>query len=170
MIALRRCKQLASWYSVEKACRYANVHVRLHCQSRSTGYFHQLKQVAGLYQQLLIRTALPTVKTASIQARAAAETMSASEGSGSKANAVVARLGEILQEVDMAITTQRQITNKLAEELGEDVYEYKALIRVSYCSEQQVVLMVLNDGVTVGQITGSCGKVRCQPCFPGGCG
>lgn len=84
--------------------------------------------------------------------RAAAETMSASQGSESKADAVVARLGEILQEVDMAITTERQITNKLAEELGEDVYEYKALIRVSYCSEQQVVLMILNDEVTVGQI------------------
>ncbi|KAL3135856.1 hypothetical protein ABBQ32_007412 [Trebouxia sp. C0010 RCD-2024] len=55
--------------------------------------------------------------------------MSASQGSESKADAVVARLGEILQEVDMAITTERQITNKLAEELGEDVYEYKALIR-----------------------------------------
>ena len=60
--------------------------------------------------------------------------MDAAEGSGSKADAVVVRLDEILQEVDMAITTQRQIINKLAEELGEDVYEYKALIRVSYCS------------------------------------
>ncbi|KAL0050327.1 hypothetical protein WJX82_009110 [Trebouxia sp. C0006] len=29
----------------------------------------------------------------------------------------------------MDITTQRQITNKLAEEFGEDVYEYKALIK-----------------------------------------
>lgn len=55
--------------------------------------------------------------------------MDASDRSGSKADAVVARLGEILQEVDMSITTQRQVTNKLAEELGEDVYEYKALIR-----------------------------------------
>lgn len=62
--------------------------------------------------------------------------MDAAEASGSKADAVTARLGEILQEVDMAITTQRQITNKLAEELGEDVYEYKALIRVSYCTAQ----------------------------------
>ena len=58
--------------------------------------------------------------------------MDAAEGSGSKADAVTARLGEILLEVDMAITTQRQITNKLAEELGEEVYEYKALIRVGY--------------------------------------
>lgn len=80
--------------------------------------------------------------------------MDASDRSGSKADAVVARLGEILQEVDMSITTQRQVTNKLAEELGEDVYEYKALIRVSNCTEQQAVLLMLmglNDGVTSGQ-------------------
>ena len=76
----------------------------------------------------------------------------APEGSGSKADAVVARLGEILQEVDMAIATQRQITNKLAEELGEDVYEYKALIRVRCCSEQQVVLLILSPEITFGRM------------------
>ena len=57
--------------------------------------------------------------------------MEASEGSGSKADAVLARLESILQEVDTGITTQRQIINKLAEELGDEVYDYKALIRVS---------------------------------------
>ena len=54
-----------------------------------------------------------------------------SEASGSKADAIVARLGELLQEADMSITTQRQITNKLAEELGEEAYEFKALIKAS---------------------------------------
>ena len=73
------------------------------------------------------------------RAASCSQVMGAAEGSGSKADAVIARLGEILQEVDMAITTQRQITNKLAEELGEDVYEYKALIRVSYCTAQYTV-------------------------------
>ena len=47
-----------------------------------------------------------------------------------KVDAILARLAEIVQELDMDITTQRQITNKLAEEFGEDVYEYKALIKV----------------------------------------
>lgn len=56
--------------------------------------------------------------------------MDATEGSSSKVDAMVTRLDEILLEVDMGTTTQRQITNKLAEELGEDVYDYKALIRV----------------------------------------
>ena len=65
--------------------------------------------------------------------------MDAPEGSGGKADAVLARLNEILQEVDMAVTTQRQITNKLAEEMGEDVYDYKALIKVSCRSALQSI-------------------------------
>ena len=52
--------------------------------------------------------------------------------SENKVDAVLARLAEIVQEVDMDITTQRQITNKLAEEFGEDVFEYKALIKVVF--------------------------------------
>ena len=40
------------------------------------------------------------------------------------------RLEEVLKEVDLDITTQKQIVNKLAEELGEDVREHKALIKV----------------------------------------
>ena len=58
------------------------------------------------------------------------QAMDAAEGSSSKLDAVTMRLGEILQEVDMGTTTQRQITNKLAEELGEHVYDCKAVIRV----------------------------------------
>lgn len=57
--------------------------------------------------------------------------MAASDRSESKVDAILARLAEIVQEVDMDITTQRQITNKLAEEFGEEVYEYKALIKVA---------------------------------------
>ena len=49
-----------------------------------------------------------------------------------KVDAMLARLAEIVQEVDMDITTQRQITNKLAEEFGEEVYEYKAVIKVAH--------------------------------------
>lgn len=60
------------------------------------------------------------------------QAMDAAEGSSSQVDAMLARLSEILQEVDMGTTTQRQITNKLAEELGEHVYDYKALIRVRY--------------------------------------
>lgn len=40
------------------------------------------------------------------------------------------RLDEVLQEVDLDVTSQKQIVNKLAEELGEDVREHKALIKV----------------------------------------
>ena len=55
----------------------------------------------------------------------------ASDETQSKADAILARLNVILHnEVDMAITTQRQITNKLAEQFGEEAYEYKALIKV----------------------------------------
>ncbi len=58
--------------------------------------------------------------------------MASSEAGENKVDALLARLAEIVQEVDMDITTQRQITNKLAEEFGEDVYEYKALIKVVF--------------------------------------
>lgn len=56
--------------------------------------------------------------------------MDATKEPNSMADAIVARLAEILQEVDMDICSQRQINNKLAEEFGEGVYEYKALIKV----------------------------------------
>lgn len=55
--------------------------------------------------------------------------MASSGAAENKVDAMLARLAEIVQDVDMNITTQRQITNKLAEEFGEDVYEYKALIK-----------------------------------------
>ncbi|KAA6421203.1 MAG: transcriptional coactivator p15 [Trebouxia sp. A1-2] len=55
--------------------------------------------------------------------------MASSNAAENKVDAMLARLAEIVQEVDMEITTQRQVTNKLAEEFGEDVYEYKALIK-----------------------------------------
>lgn len=48
----------------------------------------------------------------------------------SKADEVLARLEDLLQEVDMDTATINQITNKLAEEIGREVYEYKALIKV----------------------------------------
>ena len=47
-----------------------------------------------------------------------------------RAQVITDRLQEVLDEVDLNLTSQRQITNKLAEELGDDVYEYKALIKV----------------------------------------
>ncbi len=56
--------------------------------------------------------------------------MDASIEPESKADAILARLAQILQEVDMDITSLRQITNKLAEEFGKEVHEYKALIKV----------------------------------------
>ena len=56
--------------------------------------------------------------------------MEAATASGSKADEVIALLKQVLQEVDMSITTQRQVINKLAEALGEEVYEFKALIKV----------------------------------------
>lgn len=55
--------------------------------------------------------------------------MEATTASGSKADEVIALLEQVLQEVDMSITTQRQVINKLAEALGEEVYEFKALIK-----------------------------------------
>lgn len=58
--------------------------------------------------------------------------MASSNAAENKVDAMLARLAEIVQEVDMEITTQRQVTNKLAEEFGEDVYEYKALIKVVF--------------------------------------
>lgn len=56
--------------------------------------------------------------------------MEATTASGSKADEVIALLEQVLKEVDMSITTQRQVINKLAEALGEEVYEFKALIKV----------------------------------------
>ena len=47
-----------------------------------------------------------------------------------RSKVITDRLDEVLDEVDMEITSQRQIMNKLAEELGEDVLEHKALIKV----------------------------------------
>ena len=49
---------------------------------------------------------------------------------GNQADAILARLDEILQEVDMDVVTVNQITNKLAEELGSEVYDFKALLKV----------------------------------------
>ena len=82
--------------------------------------------------------------------------------SGSKADDVVARLGEILADVDMAITTQRQITNKLAEELGEEVYEYKALIRVSKSLQQATKSLLLHDLDLLQQIRGESRRLICR--------
>lgn len=48
-----------------------------------------------------------------------------------RAQVITDRLQEILSEVDLDVTSQRQITNKLAEELGDDVYEYKSLVKVA---------------------------------------
>lgn len=50
--------------------------------------------------------------------------------SDGRSKVITDRLDEVLDEVDMEITSQRQIINKLAEELGEDVLEHKALIKV----------------------------------------
>ena len=51
-------------------------------------------------------------------------------GDDGRRKVITDRLDEVLDEVDMEITSQRQIINKLAEELGEDVLEHKALIKV----------------------------------------
>ena len=51
----------------------------------------------------------------------------------SKADQILARLDEVLQEVDIDIVTINQITNKLAEELGGEVYDYKAMLKVIAC-------------------------------------
>ena len=67
---------------------------------------------------------------------------------------MLARLAEIVQEVDMDITTQRQITNKLAEEFGEEVYEYKALIKVAHLSSPQTPAQMskLSHAVTLHEL------------------
>ena len=56
--------------------------------------------------------------------------MATSAETGNQADAILARLDEILQEVDMDVVTVNQITNKLAEELGSEVYDFKALLKV----------------------------------------
>ena len=50
-----------------------------------------------------------------------------------KAADIVERLKQVLPTVDLRITTQRRITNMLAEELGEEVRSYRPLIKVSCC-------------------------------------
>jgi len=52
------------------------------------------------------------------------------KGSDSKAAGVVERLKQILATDDVGLTTQRQIINRLVAELGEEVRNYKPLIKV----------------------------------------
>lgn len=58
-----------------------------------------------------------------------------------KAQVITTRLHEILDKVDMQITSERQIINKLAEELGDDVYDHKALIKVNLAPFKHPVLL-----------------------------
>ena len=52
------------------------------------------------------------------------------KGSDSKAAGVVERLKQILATDDVGLTTQLQIINRLVAELGEEVRNYKPLIKV----------------------------------------
>ncbi len=52
------------------------------------------------------------------------------KGSDSKAAEVVERLTQILATDDVGLTTRRQIINRLVAELGEEVRNYKPLIKV----------------------------------------